>query len=242
MSYARLYVEDPLSAGGEVVLSKEQSHYLGSVMRVKDGESLLLFNGEDGEWRATVEMASKKKLVAHVQEQTKQQTYCPDIWLAFAPIKHGRIDFLAQKATELGVAGLLPVRTSRTIVSRVNEERLLANAIEAAEQSERLDVPRVAEYQTLQELISRWDNTRVLIYGDETLQAESANKVLARLRPQKEIGVLIGPEGGFTEDELAMLRALPYSHGITLGSRILRADTAALAALTAIQLTLGDWA
>jgi len=237
----RLYVEAPLHAGGEVALDKEQSHYLGNVMRLKDGASVLLFNGEDGEWLATLEMVSKKKVVAKPTEQTKPQAETPDIWLAFAPIKHGRIDFLAQKATELGVSGLLPVRTKRTIVSRVKEERLLANAIEAAEQSERLDVPKVAEYQTLDELISRWDENRPLFFGDETMQADSANSILKRFKRGSALGVLIGPEGGFAEEELAMLRALPYSHGITLGPRVLRADTAALAALTAIQLTIGDW-
>ena len=237
----RLYVDAPLSAGGEVSLSKDQSHYLTSVMRMKDGDALALFNGEDGEWRAEIELISKKKAVVHPKEQTRIQSIMPDIWLAFAPIKHGRIDFLAQKATELGVSGLLPVRTKHTIVSRVNEERLYANAVEAAEQSERIDVPKVAEYQTLDELISRWDENRPLLFGDETMSADAVHIVLQRLTPRAALGVLIGPEGGFSEEELAMLRALPYSHGITLGPRVLRADTAALAALTAVQLTLGDW-
>ncbi len=240
-STPRLFVDAPLTIGGEVSLSKDQSHYLTSVMRMKDGDALAIFNGEDGEWRAKIELVSKKKAVVHPKEQTRIQSYVPDIWLAFAPIKHGRIDFLVQKATELGVSALLPVRTKRTIVSRVNEERLYANAVEASEQSERIDIPKVAEYQTLDELISRWDKNRPLLFGDETMSADSANNVLGRIKPRTALGVLIGPEGGFSEDELKMLRALPYSHGITLGPRVLRADTAALAALTAVQMTVGDW-
>lgn len=240
----RLFVTAPLFPGAEVALGKDESHYLGTVMRLKTGDEVALFNGHDGEWAAVVENPSKKAMVLGVADHLRSQVEEPDLWLAFAPIKRTRIDFVAQKASELGVSKLLPVKTERTAVDRVKVERLLANAREAAEQCERLTVPEVEELQSLKTLLKEWPENRKLLFCDEEktgpliLDAvRAADKKPARF----PWGILIGPEGGFSESERAMVRAHPCCVPASLGPRVLRADTAAFAALSLWQAAIGDW-
>lgn len=235
----RLYVETPLQPGVMVALSKPQSHYLSTVLRQKDGASVLIFNGKDGEWLGKLVGAGSKQLQITLETQSRPQTPEPDVWMLFAPIKFGKIDFLVQKATELGASALIPVRTARTVVTRLKDERLEANAIEAAEQSERLTIPQIHELQPLAALLATWDPHRILIYADETHQGLPATQLLPRLIGQR-LAILIGPEGGFTPEELTHLRSLPFACGLSLGPRILRADTAALAALTCV-MALTEW-
>ncbi len=238
----RLYTAQRLASGTFCELSPEQCNYLHNVMRLKEGEIIHIFNGQDGEWAARIANISKKHGSLVLESQTRKQQEVPDFWLAFAPIKHGRIDWLVEKATELGVAKLLPVQTKHTIVNRVNVERLQAHALEAAEQSERLSVPEVAELVELQKLIQGWDGSRKIIVCDET---GSGKPMLEALQPFKSTeqkwALLIGPEGGFAKAELEKLRSLPYVISVGLGPRVLRADTAALSALTCLQAALGDW-
>lgn len=238
----RLFVEASLQRGASVPLAEAQAHYLLHVMRMAAGGEVALFNGRDGEWRATVQPVSRKKADALVTEPLKPQADTPDVWFVFAPIKHGRIDFLAEKATELGASALLPVMTARTIASRVNTERLAAHAVEAAEQCERLDVPPVQEPRSFAQLLADWPQDRLLIYGDETGQGLQPKELFTTLPGSaSKWAVLVGPEGGFTPEELERLRAAPFAHGISLGPRVLRADTAGLAALTCIMAWRGDW-
>lgn len=238
----RLFVEASLQTGAQFPLADAQAHYVQNVMRLGAGDALAVFNGRDGEWKAMLQPVSKKKADMQVVEMLKPQTTTPDIWLVFAPIKHGRIDFLAEKAAELGASALQPVITARTIASRVNTERLQANAIEAAEQCERMDVPPVYEPQKFTSLLANWPQGRLLIYGDETGQGLQPAQLLPTL-PQatQQWAVLVGPEGGFTPDELAQLRKAEFAHAMSLGPRVLRADTAALAALTCVMAWRGDW-
>lgn len=210
-----------------------------TVLRQQQGDIVLLFNGRDGEWQGRITGIAKKQLSVQLERQTRQQQSAPDIWLAFAPVKTGRIDVLVSKATELGVSRLLPVQTERTVVSRVNHHKCCMNAIEAAEQTQRLDVPDVASYQPLDRLLDGWDHTRPLIYGDETGQGAHAAQLLPGHRPP--LCLLIGPEGGFSPREHAYLHAASYTHALSLGPRILRADTAAFAGLTLLQAYCGDW-
>lgn len=238
----RLFVEASLQAGVAVPLADGQAHYLQNVMRLGAGEAVAVFNGRDGEWRATLQPISKKKADLLVAEPLKPQVSCPDVWLVFAPIKHGRIDFLAEKAAELGASALLPVMTARTNASRVKTERLQANATEAAEQCERMDVPPVHEPRSFAQLLADWPPERLLIYGDETGQGLPPAELFASLSPAiRQWAVLVGPEGGFAPEELARLRAAPFAHAISLGPRVLRADTAGLAALTCVMAWRGDW-
>lgn len=236
----RVYTESPLAQGAQVTLSKEQAHYLRHVMRVPEGDSVRIFNGHDGEWQASIDAYSKREAQLTVQLCTRPQSFSPDLWLVFAPIKHGKIDFLSQKATELGVSCLQPVMTQHTAVDRVNMDRLRANVIEAAEQSERLDVPQVHEAVKLQTLLGNWPQDRLLLYGDESGHGIPAAQLLPALRGRK-LALLIGPEGGFSLPEHTCLRTLPFARGFGMGSRIMRADTAALAALAVIQALCGDW-
>jgi 16S rRNA (uracil1498-N3)-methyltransferase len=243
MSATRLFTEADLSAG-IVELSEAQAHYLRHVMRREDGAPLLLFNGRDGEWRATLQARGKKAAVAEVGERTREQVAEPDIWLCFAPLKRARIDYVAEKATELGVAVLQPVLTRHTVVERVNVERLRANAVEAAEQTERLSVPEVRVPVDLMKLLSEWPAGRRLLMCDETGGGPPIAEVLAGLDESARAapwGIVIGPEGGFAERELTALRRMKDVTAVGLGPRILRADTAALAALACWQALVGDW-
>jgi len=235
----RLYVTGDLGAGIAVVLDEGPSHYLLHVLRAKLGNRVLLFNGRDGEWLAEIDQVSKRGVIATCLNRTRAQATEPDIWLAFAPVKKTPADYLVQKATELGASRLLPVFTRRTIVARVNLERMAANAAEAAEQSERLTVPEIREAVDLDKLLAFWPKERRLYFCDEGGDAKPlAETARGASGPA---AILTGPEGGFDRAEREMLRAQPFVVPVTLGPRILRADTAALAALTIWQSTAGDW-
>ncbi len=235
----RLYVEAALDAGARVEATEAQEHYLLHVMRARAGDRVSLFNGRDGEWLARVAEVTKRGCTFECDRQTRPQQGTLDLRLCFAPIKKTPADYLAQKATELGVTVLQPVITRRTIVSRVNVERMRANAIEAAEQSDRLTVPEVREPLPLDKLLATWPADRRLLFCDE---AGEASPIVEALRAAFGAwAVLTGPEGGFDPAERAAIRTLPYVFPVSLGPRILRADTAALAALAVWQALVGDW-
>ena len=238
-STPRLFVDQILSAGAEVTLAAEQAHYLGSVLRLHAGDPVVIFNGRDGEFLAYVADVAKKKTVLRVEKQTSTVQSPADIDYLFAPLKHQRLDYLVQKATELGARRLRPVITARTIAERVNLDRMRANVIEAVEQCNQVFVPQVLEPVTLNAAVRDWDGNRALIYCDET--AAQSDPLLALTKLQIPAAVLVGPEGGFTVEERTMLKALPYVTAISLGPRIMRADTAAVAILTLVQAVLGDW-
>ena len=233
----RLYVNAPLGAGVAVAADDGQAHYLLHVMRAKPGQRVSLFNGRDGEWLAEISAAGKRGVTLTGLKQTEAQAGVPDLWLVFAPVKKTPADYLTQKATELGVAKLQPVFTRRTIVTRVNQERLTANAVEAAEQSGRLSVPEIGEAAPLEKILSAWPKQRRIYFCDEGGDA----KPLADVAGAAPAAILTGPEGGFDPAEREALRALSFVTPVTLGPRILRADTAALAALSIWQSSKGDW-
>ncbi|WP_320178333.1 16S rRNA (uracil(1498)-N(3))-methyltransferase [Roseovarius pacificus] len=234
----RLYVDHPLGEGQTVPLDRDQAHYLFGVMRRGESDAVLLFNGRDGEWRATVQEASKRSGLLRIDEQTRAQQIPPDLWLLFAPIKKARTDFIVEKATEMGAARILPVQTAFTNSERIRQDRLQAHAVEAAEQCGGTYVPEVTSLQKLDRLLSDWPEDRHLMFCDEALVG--AAQTLGATGGDKW-AILIGPEGGFSDEERTRLNALPFAHPVSLGPRILRADTAAVAALTVWQTTLGDW-
>lgn len=245
---ARLYVEESLGAGVHLTLSKDQSHYLVTALRMGEGARVLLFNGRDGEWAAQITEAHKKACVLKLTEQTRAQEPLPDIWLLFAPVKHARLDFIAQKATEMGAAVIQPVLTERTLVTRLKDERLQANAVEAGEQCGLVAVPEVREAEKLAALMARWDEIapgRLILFCDENEGPGATRAALERLAGEGKRGaplaVLIGPEGGFSPREREQLKGRSDTLAISLGPRIMRADTAAIAALAAAGLMLGDW-
>jgi 16S rRNA (uracil1498-N3)-methyltransferase len=235
----RLYVEVPLIQGERVPAAEAQAHYLLHVMRARAGDCVTLFNGCDGEWLAQVTELTKRGCTFRCERQTRSQVGTPDLWLCFAPIKKMPSDYLVQKATELGVAALWPVMTRRTIVARVNIERMRANSVEAAEQSDRLTVPEVREPLPLEELLVSWPAQRRLLFCDEAGEAPSIGETLDTATGAW--AVLTGPEGGFDRAERETIRSLPFVTPVSLGPRILRADTAALAALAVWQALVGDW-
>ena len=236
----RLFVKPQLIAKAEIALEPPQAHYLINVLRCKTGDEVLLFNGRDGEWRGALSAATKKRAAVVIEEQTRPQSDGPDLHYLFAPLKRARVDYMAQKATEMGASLLQPVLTRRTMAERVNTSRLFANAVEAAEQCGILRVPDVAEPEKLPRLLERWDETRLLVFADE---AASVCSPLAALEAERErpLAVLIGPEGGFEAEERALLLEQPYVLPISLGPRVMRADTAAVAALALVNAVLGDW-
>jgi len=236
----RLYVEDALGDGACVVPGDSQSHYLLHVMRAKQGDGVLLFNGRDGEWLARLTEVSKRSCMLVCERRFAVQEDVPDVWLVFAPIKKTPSDYLVQKATELGVRRLQPVITNRTIVSRVNRERMQANAVEAAEQSGRLSVPEIGEAQPLTDVLARWPDERRLVFCDEAGEAAPIAGVLAGAS-DGPWAILTGPEGGFDPGEREAIRSRSFVVPVSLGRRILRADTAALAALAVWQSARGDW-
>jgi 16S rRNA (uracil1498-N3)-methyltransferase len=236
----RLYVAADLGASKAVALDEDQAHYLIHVMRAKTGSRVLLFNGRDGEWLAEITAAAKRGVTASCVAQTQSQRGVPDVWLAFAPVKKTPSDYLVQKAAELGVSVLQPVFTRRTIVTRINEDRMSANAIEAAEQSGRLTVPEIRSGVSFEKLLTAWPSERRLLFCDEGGDAKAMTQA-ARESRGGPCAILTGPEGGFDPSERATLRALPFVMPVTLGPRILRADTAALAALAIWQAVAGDW-
>lgn len=287
----RLYVEAALADGARGDASEGQAHYLLHVMRAKAGDRVSLFNGKDGEWLARLDQVSKRGCIFVCEKQTRSPTASPDLWLCFAPIKRTPADYVVQKATELGVSVLQPVITRRTIVGRVNLARMRANAIEAAEQSDRLDVPEVREAVSLERLLKNWPTERRMLFCDEGGDAHPIAEALAAIPPPlagggkferdraKNLGegaadaplpqsslaeqvriapsrkgrgdlaallptpfaILTGPEGGFDPAEREAIRAHGFVMPVSLGPRILRADTAALAALALFQALVGDW-
>ena len=244
MNVTRLFTTSDLAAGVEAPLDEAQAHYLRHVMRRGEGAPLSLFNGRDGEWKATLSLRGKKAAIALVEAQTKAQTVEPDLWLCFAPVKRARIDYIAEKATELGVSVLQPIVTQHTAVERVNVERLRANAVEAAEQTERLTVPEVRAPVDLGRLLDEWPAGRRLLMCDETGGGPPIGETLAALDDSARAApwaIVVGPEGGFASAELAALRRIKDVTAVGLGPRILRADTAALAALAVWQALAGDW-
>jgi 16S rRNA (uracil1498-N3)-methyltransferase len=236
----RLFVPSDLTAGSAVTLDDGQAHYLAHVLRLPLGAQVLLFNGRDGEWVGELTGLSKKSATMQVSEQTRQQDYSADLTLYFAPVKGDRTDFIVEKATELGVAHLCPVLTDRTIVRKLNQERLGARAIEAAEQCGRLSVPEIASPIPLSALLSLDVPNGLILFADEGGDSLSMEAALAN-QPSK-VALLTGPEGGFTPAERSQLRACAHVRPVSLGPRILRADTATYAGLTLIQSLWGDWA
>lgn len=238
----RLFVDHAFSEGGALVLDDGQAHYLTHVMRLKLGDPVAVFNGQDGEWASTVSNLAKRSCTLRLDRQVLPQNEVPDLVLCFAPVKRARLDYLVQKATELGVSEIQPVMTRRTNVSRVNLDRLESNVVEAAEQSGRLSVPDIFAPKKLETLLAKWSQDRVLYYCDEesTSGAESAVRVLTANKSPRA-AVLIGPEGGFEPAERKLLRDCAFVVPLNLGPRIMRADTAAIAALSLWQATNGDW-
>ena len=234
----RLYISDPLAEGVEVELSKEHAHYLGNVLRKGVGDAVRVFNGEAGEWRAEITVMSKRAGKLTLIEPLRAPKLCPDITLCFAPIRKHRTSFIIEKAAELGVRKLQPVITARTQFPKFNVEKARLQSIEAAEQTERLDIPDIAPPLKLTQMIEGWDN-RTLIYADEAGDAFPALNALGTL--SGPAAILIGPEGGFTPQERELLRSQNFVKPVSLGPRILRADTAALAMLTLWQAVQGDW-
>lgn len=236
----RLYTEAALAPGAEVALDSGQAHYLRNVMRRSAGDAVFLFNGSAGEWRAEIAALDRRGGRARCGERFRAPVVEPDLWLLFAPLKRAAVDFVAEKATELGVSALRPVVTERTAVARINVERLRAHAIEAAEQSDRLNVPEVGTPRPLRDVLAGWDENRRLLWADESGGGAPVADALAAAGPGPW-AVLIGPEGGFAPGELDLLRSMSIVTAVSLGSRILRADTAALAALACLQAVVGDW-
>ncbi|MCX7558777.1 16S rRNA (uracil(1498)-N(3))-methyltransferase [Sulfitobacter sp. F26204] len=233
----RLYVEHPLGVGQSVPLEKGQAHYLFGVMRLVVGSQVLLFNGKDGEWRSEIVQSGKRGGVLACVERTQPLQMPPDLWLLFAPIKKARTDFIVEKATEMGAARIVPVMTEFTNAGRVQRDRLQAHAVEAAEQCGGTFVPEVAEAVKIGRLLDNWDVSRRIMFCDETLAGGSG--VLPEL--DGPWAILIGPEGGFSGRERTRLHKAEFTDAVTLGPRILRADTAAVAAMTVWQQRLGDW-
>lgn len=237
-SKIRLCVDHPLREGQSLPLNQNQAHYLFGVMRLGVGAELFVFNGQDGEYLVTVAEAGKRRGVLVCMTQTKPLQLPPDLWLLFAPIKKERTSFIVEKATELGAARILPVQTEYTNAERIRQDRLQAHAIEAAEQCGGTFVPEVAELQKLENLLSDWPKDRSLMFCDENLVGARETLGNAKSGPW---AILIGTAGGFSPEERARLGEMPNTISVSLGPRILRADTAAVAALTLWQSTLGDW-
>jgi 16S rRNA (uracil1498-N3)-methyltransferase len=237
----RLYVDAPLGEGRTVALEREQSNYLGNVLRLAAGDTVLVFNGRDGEWRASI-AGRKRPDSLTIEARTRPQDHLPDLAYVFAPLKHARLDYMVQKAVEMGASRLEPVLTRFTQVSRVNGERMRANVVEAAEQCGILSLATVADPVPLERYLTGRDATRLLVFCDEAAEvADPLEALKAHCAGTNGIDVLIGPEGGFAEEERTLLLRQPKTLRLALGPRILRADTAAVAALALVQAGLGDW-
>ena len=235
----RLYVPEPFAGTQELQLSEAQSHYVANVMRAQLGDLVSVFNGQDGQWLAEVSQVKKKSVTLQLQARQLAQKSSPDLWLVFAPVKN-KTELVVEKATELGVSKILAVFTRYSVVRSINQEKLETHAIEAAEQCERMDVPPIEEHKDLQSLLAAWPKDRTLLYGDESGNGLPMTQLLPTL-VGKPCAVLIGPEGGFSKEEHQLLMNTSFVKGFGLGPRILRADTAAVAALACVQSMLGDW-
>jgi 16S rRNA (uracil1498-N3)-methyltransferase len=240
----RLYLDAPLESGGRLALDGAQANYLRNVLRLKAGDAVLIFNGRDGEWRATLADDRKRAGSLLVQDRARAQTVGLDLHYLFAPLKHGRLDYMVQKAVEMGASRLQPVLTRYSQVARVNLERMRANAIEAAEQCGILALPEITDPLAFDRALAARDPARLLVFCDEASDVKDPVAALSAVRDRASrppLAVLIGPEGGFADDERAALLALPNVVRLALGPRILRADTAAVAALALVGSVLGDW-
>ncbi len=235
-STPRLYIEQPLEGVGEIIVAGPQAHYLSGVMRGGVGDPVRLFDDISGEWLAKIAHVGKRDLVLAIEAKLGPREAVPDLWLLMAPIKKGRIDWIVEKACELGVDRILPVITQRTIVDRVNTDRLRAHMIEAAEQCGRTALPQLNEAVKLERLLADWPADRTLLFADE-----AGGGPMADAATKGPAAILIGPEGGFTDSERTLVRALPAARAVTLGPRILRADTAAVAAISLWMAAVGDW-
>ena len=242
----RLFVEVPLAAGVMVPLERDQTNYLVNVLRMKPGAPVLVFNGRDGEWRAELVQAGKKSFALGLAVRTREQTPAGDLDYLFAPLKHARLDYMVQKAVELGASRLQPVQTRHTQSERINLARMRANAIEAAEQCGILSIPEIAAPISFAAFASQWEASRLLVFCDEDADVKDPAAALGAARAggiagAAPVSVIVGPEGGFADEERATLMGLPNVVRLALGPRILRADTAAVAALALVQSVLGDW-
>jgi 16S rRNA (uracil1498-N3)-methyltransferase len=236
----RLFIDTPLGLDVKHEVTSEQFNYLANVLRLEEGAEVLIFNGRDGEWLAKVAFPSRKKIRLHAVEQTRLQPSPPNLHYLFAPLKVGRLDYLVQKSVEMGAGLLQPVMTQHVQGKITNIDRLQANVVEAAEQCGILSVPKVAAPQKLNDLLDSWPCERRIIFCDEGDEGQNPLPILSGIQETK-LALLVGPEGGFSEDERQRLRSLAYVTAIPLGPRILRADTAAVAALAVIQAAIGDW-
>ncbi|EIM27822.1 16S rRNA (uracil(1498)-N(3))-methyltransferase [Microvirga lotononidis] len=238
----RLFIDAPLRAGSRIALDRGQANYLLNVLRLKAGETVLIFNGQDGEWRAEVAVEGRKAADLVCMELTREQEPAPDVIYAFAPLKHARLDYMVQKAVEMGAGILQPVLTRRTQATRVNLDRMRSNAIEAAEQCGILAIPGVREEEDLGRFLKGLEKERLVVFCDENAPVSNPVEALAKLgNKQAGLAVIVGPEGGFTDQERALVAAHERCVCVSLGPRILRADTAAVAALAIVQSVLGDW-
>ncbi len=241
----RLFVDAPLHDGASVRLDNSQRNYLQNVLRLRADDPILVFNGRDGEWRARIVTLRKRELALAVQERMRMQAQAPDLHYLFAPIKHSRLDYMAQKAVEMGASRLQPILTRHVAVTRINAARMRANAIEAAEQCGILTLPEIGAPIALDRMIAERDPRRVLVFCDEDAPVRDPIAALSALRGASAgpmpLAVLIGPEGGFAAEERTALMELPNAVRLALGPRILRADTAAVAALALVEAVLGDW-
>ncbi|WP_106638665.1 16S rRNA (uracil(1498)-N(3))-methyltransferase [Allosphingosinicella vermicomposti] len=235
-SLPRLYVDQPLAQDLALTLDGAPANYLGAVLRLQPGDAVKLFDNCTGEWLAAIEEAGRKRLLLRITRQLRGLEPVPDLWLLFAPIKKGRIDWIVEKATELGVARLVPVITRRTIVDRLNQDRLFAHMVEAAEQCERTALPLLDDARKLDAVLKDWPDDRTLYFADEM----GGEPFAATARPGPA-AILIGPEGGFTDEERETIRAIAAASAVSLGPRILRADTAAVAAISIWMGAAGDW-
>ncbi len=240
MAEQRLFVANPLDAGTEMTLSHAQAHYLLHVLRLSAGSRLLVFDGRSGEWRAEITQARKSDCIIRLIEKVRDQTTAQDIHYAFAPLKQGRLDYMVQKAVEMGASLLQPVVTAHTAVSRLNVERMKANAIEAVEQCGILTLPEIKAPLTLESLLKTCAEDRTIVFCDERAEPSSPLKTLEKLQGRK-VMALIGPEGGFSSSEREDLLSKSYVCPISLGPRVMRADTAAVAVLALLNAVLGDW-
>jgi 16S rRNA (uracil1498-N3)-methyltransferase len=236
----RLYLDAPIAASQELNLGREQAHYLRHVLRLEDGAEVVVFNGRDGEWQARLVGSGKRDALLRAEKQIRLQPATRGPVYAFAPLKHARLDYVVQKAVEMGASRLAPVFTQHTQVNRMNMERMRANAVEAAEQCGMLSLPEIDEPRPLDRWVDSLESDRVLVFCDEDEAERSPVDVLAPVK-DKPIALLVGPEGGFSEAERAALRAKENVIRLSLGPRILRADTAAVAALALVQAVCGDW-
>ncbi|HCU58522.1 MAG TPA: 16S rRNA (uracil(1498)-N(3))-methyltransferase [Alphaproteobacteria bacterium] len=235
----RLFAETPLKIGEIYVANEDQTHYLKNVMRLSLGDEVFLFDGVNGEFETQIIEMSKKTLSLKINKKVFNFEKSPDVWLLFANLKKENTDIVVQKAVELGVSKILPVQTEYTFNAKLKPERVKAQVIEAAEQCRRQDIPNVESLQNLQQILSNWDKNRTLVYLDETGSGESFSKTFSKMKPP--VAFLIGPEGGFSSKELEMLKSLPYTLSVSLGKRILRAETACISALSCWQAMVGDW-